>query len=339
MKGSLMAAEMAEQPAVLSRLIARREELHDRIRSVVPEDPAGVVLVARGSSDNAAIYGRYVLEAAIGRPVSLAAPSLHTIYKVKADYRGYLAVGVSQSGQTPEIATVLERARAAGARTIAITNNRLSPLAEAVEAVIDMQAGEERAIPATKTFTAQVAAFAVLAEELGEVPWDDRDWKRVSGSVAEVLPDAEPAKMVAGALLDAEGLISVARGYLFCVALETALKIKETSGLLAQGYSAADLRHGPMAAIEQGLPVVAFTAAGPATGDMADLIQALRGREARVFEVRDDAGADLPVPAGIDEPLVTIPMAVRGQQVSHALALERGLDPDRPLGLAKLTAT
>lgn len=334
-----MAAEMAEQPAVLARLIARRKELHERVGSVAPDDPFGIVLIARGSSDNAAIYGRYVLEAVAGRPVALAAPSLHTIYESKTDYRGYLAVGVSQSGRTPEIVTVLKRAGEAGARTIAITNDRESPLAEAADAVIDLQAGEERAVPATKTFTAQVAAFAVLAEALGEAPWSDEDWKRLPRAVEQVLSDEEPARVVATELLGGEGLITVARGYVFCVALEAALKIKETSGVLAQGYSAADLRHGPMAVVEQGLPVLAFTAAGPAAPDMADLVRALRDREAMVFEVRQDPEADLPVPPGLAEPLAVIPMAVRAQQVSHSLALERGLDPDRPLGLAKVTAT
>lgn len=339
MTGSVMAGEMAEQPAVVENLIGRRGELHELVRSVVPENPVGIVLIARGSSDNAAIYGRYVLEAATGLPVALAAPSLHTIYSVKPAYRDYLAVGVSQSGRTPEIVAVVERARAAGAHTIAITNDPHSPLAEAAEAIIELGAGEERAIPATKTFTAQVAAFAVLAEALGEVPWNDGDWARLPGAVQEVLGDPEPAHTIATALLTSEGLIAVARGYLYCVALEAALKIKETSGLLAQGYSAADLRHGPMAMVERGLPVLAFTAAGPARTDMADLVRALGERGASVFEVRDDPRADLPVPAGIAEPLAAIPMAVRAQQVSHALALERGVDPDQPVGLAKVTAT
>jgi glucosamine--fructose-6-phosphate aminotransferase (isomerizing) len=334
-----MAAEMAEQPEVLARLIARRAEILPRLREAALSRPAGVVLVARGSSDHAAVFGRYVLEAACGRPVALAAPSLQTLYGVRVDYRGYLAVAVSQSGRTPEIVAVLRAAREAGARTVAITNDAESPLARVAEAVVDLGAGEERAVPATKTFTAQVAAFAILAEALGRVPWSEEEWDRLPALVEEVLSDPEPGRAVASAIGDAPGLITVGRGYLYAIALEAALKLKETAGIMAQGYSAADLRHGPLTVVELGLPVVCFVARGPAEADMNGLIGTLRGREARVFLVAQDPAAELPVPPGSQEPLVAIPMAVRAQQVAHALALRRGLDPDAPPGLSKITLT
>jgi glucosamine--fructose-6-phosphate aminotransferase (isomerizing) len=339
MNGELMAAEMAEQPGVLAGLAARRQDLSSRVRVVVPPDLAGTVLIARGSSDHAAIYGRYLLELATGRPVSLAAPSLHTLYGGRVDYRGYLAIAVSQSGRTPEIVSVLERAGAAGARTVGITNGRDSPLARVAEAVVDLEAGEERAVPATKTFTAQLAAFAILAEALGPVPWTDDDWPRVPDLVERVLGDPEPARAVAEAIGDSAGLITVGRGYLYAVALEAALKLKETTGLPAQGYSAADLRHGPIAVVERGFPVLAFTARGPAAADMADLVGVLHDRGARVIQASEEAGADLPLPGGAPEPFATIPAVVRAQQVAHALAVQRGLDPDAPPGLSKVTTT
>jgi glucosamine--fructose-6-phosphate aminotransferase (isomerizing) len=336
--GERMAAEMAEQPAVLARLAARREELVGRVRAVLPPELTGIVLVARGSSDHAAVYGRYVLEAAARRPVALAAPSLHTLYGVGTDYRGYLAVGVSQSGRTPEVVSVLRAARAGGARTVAVTNQADSPLARAADALVDLGAGEERAVPATKTFTAQVAALAVVAEALGPVPWDPEAWPGVARAVGRVLADPGPAARVAEELAGADGLLTVARGYLFCVALEAALKVREAGGMPAQGYSAADLRHGPVAAVEPGVPVVGFVSPGPAAADVEDLLAALGRRGARVLRAGVDGGA-LPVPAGVPEPLLPIPMAVRAQQVARGVGLRRGLDPDAPPGLTKVTLT
>jgi glucosamine--fructose-6-phosphate aminotransferase (isomerizing) len=241
--GALMAAEMAEQPRVLAALAERRAALVADVRAVLPRPPAGIVLVARGSSDNAAVYGRYALELATGRPVALAAPSLVTRYGVRGDLDGWLAVGVSQSGRTPEIVTVLRALRASGARTVAITNDREGPLAEAADATIDTAAGDERAVPATKTVTAQFAAFAALAEaaaaDPAALPWDAAAWRALPDAVQRVLDDVEPVRRAAGVVGDAHGLVSAARGILLGAALEAALKLKETTGILAEGASAA----------------------------------------------------------------------------------------------------
>jgi glucosamine--fructose-6-phosphate aminotransferase (isomerizing) len=334
-----MAAEMAEQPAVLEALAARREELLARVRAVLPAERVRVVIVARGSSDHAAVYGRYVLEHASRAPVALAAPSLHTIYGVDTDYSGYVAIAVSQSGHTPEIVTVLHRMRAAGACTLAVTNGEDSPLAAAAHAAVTLGAGDERAVPATKTFTAQVAAFALIAEAIGPVPWGPQDWPSVPRAVEEVLADEAPPRTVAAGIGDARGLIAVARGYMYGVALEAALKLKETTSLLAEGYSAADFRHGPIAVVDAGLPVLAFSAAGPAAADVAELADEVRGRGGRVFTVSDAPGADLALPAGVPEGLAPIPATVRAQQLARELALHRGIDPDAPFGLRKVTPT
>jgi glucosamine--fructose-6-phosphate aminotransferase (isomerizing) len=337
--GELMAAEMAEQPAVLAALAERRDELVARVRAVLPAPPVRVVIVARGSSDHAAVYGRYVLEHASRAPVALAAPSLHTVYGVPTDYSGYVAIAVSQSGQTPEIVTVLDAMRAAGACTIAVTNGEDSPLALAADAAVTLGAGDERAVPATKTFTAQVAAFALVAEAIGPVPWAPGDWAAVPAAVETILGDPEPARAVAAEIGDARGLIAVARGYLFGVALEAALKLKETTSLLAEGYSAADFRHGPIAVVDAGMPVLAFSAAGPAAADVAELADEVRARGGRVFTVSDAPGADLALPTGVPEALAAIGATVRAQQVARELALHRGIDPDAPFGLRKVTPT
>ena len=339
MSAESMTAEMGDQPRVLSALAARRGELTAEISELVSERPAGIVLVARGSSDHAAVYGRYVLELAAGRPVALAAPSLHTLYGADVDYSGYLAVAVSQSGRTPEITTVLEAVQAAGAIGVAVTNDRSSPLAEAADAVLDLRAGEEKAVPATKTFTAQVAAFAILAEALGDVPWGDADWQRLPEDVQTVLDDETPADDVAEAVGDAPGMIVVGRGFCYAIALESALKLKETCSVLAQGYSAADLRHGHVAVVERDFPVVALRTDGPTRADMDDLVADLRRRGGQVHVIGTGSEADLALPSGLAEALTTIPAAVRGQQVARALSLWRGLDPDSPEGLTKVTPT
>lgn len=338
MAGERMLAEMSEQPRVLASIADRRADLAAAVRAIVPRDLAGIVLIARGSSDNAAIFGRYAFELACGRPVALAAPSLHTLYGARSDYRGYLAIAVSQSGRTPEIVTLLEAASRAGAATIALTNDAASPLAASAGLAIDLGAGAEIAVPATKTFTAQVATFAVIAEALGAVPWGDGDWAALPGAVSTVLADTSAPDRVAAAIRDARGLITVGRGFLFPIALEAALKLKETAFLLAEGYSAADLLHGPVAVVHHGFPVLAFAGEGPTRASMVELVAELRARGGEVAVV-GPGDADLPVPTGIAEALATIPAAVRAQQVARALTLLRGLDPDAPVGLTKITLT
>ena len=339
MHGELMEAEMAQQPEVLAALAGRREQLAEVARAVRPDPLHGTVLVARGSSDHAAILGRYLLEPATRRPVALAAPSLVTLYDAPPACDGFLVVATSQSGRTPEIATVMSRLAATGGRTLAVTNEPGSPLARAADGALELGAGEERAVPATKTFTAQALAFALLADALGPAGVGPGDWARLPDAVADVLRDPAPAQRVAEAIGDAPGLLAVARGVLLPVALEAALKLKETAQLLAEGYSAADLRHGPTVVVSAGFPVLAFSAAGPAADDVAGLVAALRDRGAVVHEVADRRDAALPYPPGLPEPLAAIVAAVRAQQVALALARLRGLDPDAPRGLSKVTPT
>ena len=334
-----MAAEMAEQPRVLSGLLARRAEIHAGVRPLADPRPAGVVLVARGSSDNAAIYGRYLLELAVGRPVALAAPSLFTLYDAQVDCRGWIVVGLSQSGRTPEIVDVFGRYRAAGARGIAMTNDTGSPLAQAGDAVVALGAGEELAVPATKTFLAQLGAFAIVAEALGPVPWAEGDLAPLPGHVETVLADPEPARRAAARLGDADGLVAVGRGFQYAIALEAALKLKETCLLLAEGMSSADFRHGPIAVMQRAFPVLALSAAGAAAADMAELEDVLRAHGGPLLRLAPDPAADLPVPAGLPEALAPIVSVVRAQQLAREVALARGLDPDAPPGLSKVTAT
>jgi glutamine---fructose-6-phosphate transaminase (isomerizing) len=338
-RGAGMAADMADQPAVLARMAGRRAAVLSELRAALPGRPAGTVIVARGSSDYAAVFGRYVLETATRKPVALAAPSLHTLYGLHGDLDGWVAVGVSQSGRTPEIVTVLEGMAAEGARCVALTNDESSPLAEAAVVTLGLQAGSERAVPATKTFTAELAAFALLAESLGPVPWSAEDVSGLPGAVEEALADDGPPVEAAGVLADAEQVACLARGYLFCVALEAALKLREAARVRAEGWSTADFRHGPIVVARPELPVLAVRATGPAAGDVDELVEQLRGGGSRVLELADRRDAALPLHGRLPEPLMAVPASVRAQQLALALARRRGIDPDAPAGLAKVTPT
>jgi glucosamine--fructose-6-phosphate aminotransferase (isomerizing) len=246
---------------------------------------------------------------------------------------------VSQSGATPEIVRTLNALQSAGGRGLAITNDPRSELAQSASGVIDLKVGEERAIPATKTVTAQFMAFALITAALGRVPFSRQELEAVPDWTQAVLDDPEPAAAAAEGLAGTSQLIVVARGYLYAAALETALKIKETCSLLADGYSAADLRHGAIAAVTRGFPVVAMRAGGPAFDDVSSLVDDLRAREASVLVIGSDERADVSLPAQAPEPLAPIVAVVRGQQLAHRLAIRLGYDPDSPEGLTKITVT
>jgi glucosamine--fructose-6-phosphate aminotransferase (isomerizing) len=251
-----------------------------------------------------------------------------------------LVLGVSQSGATPEIVEVLERLRDAGARTVALTDDPTSPLAAVAEEVVDLNAGPERAVPATKTVTATMLACILLAEGLADhslVSPDALD--ALPEAVAGIIADDSAATAVATQMDGTRHLVTVARGYLFGAAIECALKIRETTGILANGWSAADLRHGPVAAIGPDVPILSLRVAGPAEDDVRRLEAELAARNARIFTMTDAEDADLPLPAHIPEPLASIPAVVRGQQLAFSLSTRLGIDPDQPLGLHKVTQT
>ena len=338
MIGQLMAAEMAEQPDVLRRLVGRRAAIAAQVRAVRPERLDGITLVARGSSDNAAIYGRYLFELAARRPAGLAAPSLHTMYGAAVDLAGYIAVGISQSGQTPEIVTVLRRMRERGARTIAIVNAAGSPLADVADATVELGAGDERAVPATKTFTATLVALALVAGGLGEVPWEDAELDSLPTQAGALLADQASADRVAASLDGADRLVVTGRGLLLVAAVETALKIRETSAVLAEGISPADLSHGPIAAVGKGFPVLAVIGDPPEPGAQ-EMVDTLRRRGARVLVLSPAAGADCSLPPAVRPALLPMLAVVRGQQIAAAVARRRNLDSDAPAGLSKVTLT
>lgn len=342
--GARLRHEIGEQPRVLRALAGRRGEVADLAGRLRPDPLRGVVLLARGSSDHAAVYGRYVLELVAGVPVALAAPSLQTRYGATPALDGFLAVAVSQSGRTPEIVRAAECLRDGGATVLAITNTAGSALADAVDAALVLDTGPEEAIPATKTFTAQLAAFALLAEALGPAPWAD-GWAGALDAVDVVVADAAPAAEFALALLEADRVVSVGRGLLYAAALEAALKLAETTGQAVHAYSPADLLHGPIAAVGAGTLVLCFGADGPVVADLREAAAAAGERGAAIAAVVDradlvpEAARWLAVPAGAPEGLAALPQVIRAQQLAERAAVAAGIDPDRPFGLSKVTDT
>ncbi|MFE5330034.1 SIS domain-containing protein [Embleya sp. NPDC056575] len=334
--GAVMAAEMAEQPDVLGRLAARLPELGEAVRAALPTPLLGSTLIARGSSDNAAVFGRYLYEPASGRPAGLAAPSLVTRYGARTDYSGYLVTALSQSGRTPEIVTAVRAARAQGARVVAITNEADSLLAAEADVLVATDAGTEIAVPATKTVTAQLLAVVGIALALGPLPptvADLADLAELPDAVRRVLADADACEQLAADWSHHDRLVVAGRGLGGAVALEGALKIRETSGVFAEGISVADLLHGPIAALGDRVPVLLIDLGGPTAPDIARLRERLVADGVPHATVAPELG-------GLrTEAARAIATTVHLQNLARAFALRRGANPDAPAGLAKVTPT
>jgi glucosamine--fructose-6-phosphate aminotransferase (isomerizing) len=330
-----MRTEIEAQPAAVAGTLAAVAGTTAALAAAIrARDIDTVVLVARGTSDNAATYARYLLEARCGLIATLAAPSLYTTYRAPIDLRRAVVVGVSQSGETPEIVAAMAYARERGALTAGLTNGAGSPLVAAVEHPLVTAAGVERSVAATKTFTAQLAAIASLARALGASGLERLD--DVPGAMAATLAMATaPAEAAAEPLAYATAAVCVARGLAYTVALEAALKLKETTGVWAEGFSAADLRHGPKAAVAA-LPAIVFHAGGPLEPDVAGLERELGDRGARIIAV--GPGQSLPT-AAVSEELAAFTLVLPAQVLAERLARLRGRDPDAPPGLTKVTAT
>ena len=341
-----MAREIAEQPAAISRTLDALRPLRGEIAALATGRRT-VLFVARGSSDNAAVYGRYLIEVHAGRRAGLAAPSVATHYGATLDLSDTVVVSISQSGETEEIVQTQDWARRCGARTVAVTNGARSALAAAADLAMITPAGPERAVPATKSYTTQLAATAVLAGALTDDPTAlDASLDQVPGEVERLIgAQAGVDDAVARLAGSVETLVS-GRGIVFGTALETALKLEETCLRPVRGLSYADLRHGPIAVVDADHAAVLISAAdGPMVEGMTDLADDLRNRgvAATVGIGGDDrfaASCDVTV-AGPELPELVAPLAlvVPGQLVVEALARRLGLDPDAPRGLSKITQT
>ncbi len=339
-----MKAEIAEQPAALR---ATLDALLPRVGEVraLGERTRQLLFIARGTSDNAAVYGRYLVEAYAGRSAALAAPSIATTYRRKLDLSGMLAVALSQSGRTEEIVETLTWARDCGAATVAVTNGGpTSPLAEAADVALCTEAGEEKAVPATKTYTTQLAALAVLALGLGaEV--DAGDLRRAPDAVAKLIESPGDIDALVEGLAGVAGVVVSGRGMAFSTALELALKLKEACYLHAMGLSWADLLHGPIAVVDERTPAIVVAAgSGPTLPGTVALAERVTGAGAAAYGIGGGprlAAASTAALHGPDLPEWVAPLGliVPGQLLTEALARRLGIDPDAPRGLRKVTQT
>lgn len=344
-----MAADIAEQPAGFARLLDR--EHTSAIVSVAAEvarrRPRSVMFVARGTSDHAALYGAYLTEIRLGLPVASASPSAITLYGARPDFAGTLVIGVSQSGGSADLAAVLTAARETGGLTVAVTNNPDSPLARVAELSVDVAAGHERAVAATKSYTAELLVLLLLVEGVraggGRLPAAERAaLDRLPELAAETLADPTP-EALAQRYRFASRLVTTGRGYAYPTAREAALKLMETSYVPALAFSGADLLHGPLAMTDPDVPVLAVVGDGPGGRSMRDVVDRLAERRADVVTVgaADVPGAAgrLPVPPAVDERHSALLDILPLQRLALALALARGEDPDAPRGLKKVTTT
>ncbi len=344
---SLMRQEIGQQPAALratiDALLPRRAEV-----TALAAGTRSVLFIGRGTSDNAAVYGSYLIQAHAGRLTALAAPSIATTYRARVDLDGVLAVALSQSGRTEEIIETLEWAADCGARTLAITNGgESSPLAQIAAVALCTQAGVERAVPATKTFTTQLAALAVLTLALG-ARLDAGELRGVPDAVESLLSGsgaAEPLELVVSALATVHGVVVSGRGMAYAAALELAIKLKEACYLHAMGLSYADLLHGPMAVVDAETPAIVVAAdSGPTLAGTIEMARRVTGAGARAFGIGGGAALAAACSAALAGPalpewLAPIGLIVPGQLVTEALARRLCINPDSPRGLRKVTQT
>ena len=349
-----MLEEIRQQPEALDRTLRTAVSFAGRLRKqLAKRRPRLIILAARGTSDNAAQFGRYLLEITTGIPVSMAAPSIVTVYQASVDYREVLVVAVSQSGESTDTNLVLERARENGACTLGITNEASSTLARLAEHVWLVRAGREKSVAATKTYTGQLLMFYLLAHTLGATIHLD-DLRRLPGWTDVALGVASEVRERVERFRFMTDTTVISRGLNYANALEFALKLKETCYVVAEGFSSADFLHGPIAMVQESFPAFLFAPGGVTWPAVREMLEKLQQRKAETViitdagnrEARAGSGRVISVPLKLSrkstwpEDLYTaIPYIVPAQLFAAMLAEQKGLDPDRPRTLTKVTRT
>ncbi len=338
-----MLGEIAEQPVVLEKTIkAERSKLENLGKFINKREIDLIVLVARGSSDNASLFGRYLLEITTGIPVSLSAPSVFTLYNAKLNLKRAVVIGVSQSGEGTDINAVLESAKNSGAFTIAITNEADSSIAKIADETLLIHAGREKSVAATKTYTGQMLHFYMLASVLA-------DTKIAFEKIPNYADDALKLKANVEELVKRyvfmENCVVVGRGLNYGNSYELALKLMETCYVVAERFSSADFFHGPLAIVERRFPAILFAPVGVTQKSSLDLLDRLHELHADCLTITNDPAIArkslhvLALPSEIDEFLSPIPFIVPAQLFAALLAKEKGIDADAPRSLSKVTKT
>lgn len=342
-----MLDEIREQPVALERTLrGQMAEVKKLRRRLAEKRPRWILLAARGTSDNAAQFGRYLLEITTGIPVSLAAPSVFTLYKKTLNFEDTLVIAISQSGESTDTNEVLEQARAGGALTVGITNERESSMARLAEHVLHVRAGKEKSVAATKTYTGQLLSLYLVAYALGgDIQLDDLkklpDWTATALKLEDKIAELAPRYRFM------DHAVVIGRGLNYSNAFELALKMMETSYVIAERFSSADLLHGPIAMVEQGFPAFVFAPPGVTWPGLKELIEKLQGLRADTTIITDASNPEavkvnprsIVVPVKLKELYTPIPYIVPAQIFAACLAGEKGLNPDQPRTLSKVTLT
>ncbi|WP_394646505.1 SIS domain-containing protein [uncultured Sphingomonas sp.] len=337
---TLMFAEAGEAAAAVARMIdANRDTLRTLAAHLRATPPAVVVTCARGSSDHAATFGKYLIETMVGVPVASAAPSVVSIYDAAVKTpTAPLCIAISQSGRSPDLLATVAAQKAAGAHVVALVNDTTSPLADAADTLVPLMAGPEKSVAATKSYITALAAQALLVAEWADDAKLREAVDRLPARLAEAW--ALDWSEVVDMLVDANNLFVIGRGLGFGIAQEAALKLKETCALHAEAFSAAEVRHGPMAIVNEGFPLIAFATSDTAGDGVREAAAEFAGRGARVALADARANGDSHPPALTDHPAIEPILSIQSfYRMANALSVARGLDPDAPLHLSKVTRT
>lgn len=340
----LIDSEIQEQPHIIANLLERRAAIQQCAQSIQAANPTFVMIVARGTSDNAAQYAKYIFGLQLGLPVMLAIPSLTTLYGASLNLQNALVIGISQSGRSDDIVAVIKAAKTQGALTLSITNDATSPMATLSDHHLDVEAGEEKSVAATKSYTVQLAALAAL---VAEIKGDDALWQALTQLpqwVEQTLDNSQAVVTWIERYRYMERFASIGRGVNYATAQEISLKIKELCYISGEEYSEADFRHGPIALVERGFPIILIMPGGKTYANMRDLLGLLREKGAECIcisnnaEVQPLAEKYIAIPE-MPEWLSPIAAVIPGQHFARHLASARGYAVDTPRGLSKVTRT
>ena len=340
-------SEILDQPAVLARLLATRmDDVRRMVQEVARRDVEFVLIAARGTSDNAGLFAKYLWGIENHLPVALAAPSMFSVYQSPPRLRRALVVGISQSGQSPDIVAVVQEGQRQGAATLAITDDPGSPLAQAAQYVIFTDTGTERSVAATKTYTAQLMAIAMISVGLREGSEGRRELDAVPGLISRAL-DLEPVvERAAASFREMTQSVVLGRGFNYATAHEWSLKLKELAYVMAAPYSSADFLHGPVAMLDRGFPVLVVAPSGAVLPDLIPLLRELGlSRGASLLVISNDpealqlASIPLAIPVEMPEWLSPLVAIIPAQLFSMHMAAQKGLDVEHPRGLQKVTRT
>jgi glucosamine--fructose-6-phosphate aminotransferase (isomerizing) len=345
MPGKILEKEIHEQPLVLRELIEQESSNISRIAQLIRGRFHHVVIAARGTSDNAARYAQYLFGIQNRLPVALATPSIYTLYQCAPNLSDTLIIGISQSGQSPDIVAVVKEGQQQGQPTIAITNDNESPLARTAEYTIDLHAGFEHAVAATKTYTASLVVFALLSSHLERDSDKLSHFQKIPSLLEQTLSDTSRLIPHFERYRYMEQCAVIGRGFNYGTAFEISLKITELAQVLALPYSSADFLHGPIAMVQKGFPVMMIAPSGYVLNDMRTMSTTLHEKNAELIAISNDpvllgqAQLAIPLPKECEEWFSPLLAVIPGQLFALSLALARGLDPDQPEGLSKVTET